>query len=64
MQSYGDQIKAALRRAIKFARLKRHDALAVLYYQSKGGTSACASWETFKGSWAGQQWIAQQTGGF
>lgn len=51
--SYEEQLTRAIRKA-----RKENDAEATLYYEQKLGTSsACGAWETFKGSWAGEQWL-------
>ena len=51
--TYDEQLKAAEKAA-----LKARNAEAVIYYRTRGGL-ASASFETFKGSWAYQQWIAR-----
>jgi hypothetical protein len=33
--------------------------LAAIYYSERLSGVACASWEKFKGSWAGERWVAQ-----
>lgn len=49
-----------LRTQIRLAR-KRQDFAAVIYYaQALATCCACAAWETFKGSWAGQAWLARK----
>ena len=51
--TYNEQLQLQIRKATK-----QKNFLAVLYYSERlGTTSACASWETFKGSAAGQEWI-------
>lgn len=46
-------------RIIEFSKVGNKDAVA--YYQEcLASTSACASWETFKNSWAGKQWLAKR----
>ena len=49
---YQDQIQRQLNKAKK-ARI----AEAVVYYWQAFRLSACASFETFKGSWAYEQWV-------
>lgn len=50
--SYQDQIKRKIRKA-------RNDknAPAMVYYRQALDWSACAGFETFSTSWAGQQWL-------
>lgn len=51
--SYDEQIISQIRKYRKLG-----NGAAVLYYEQRLGTSnACASWETFKGSWAGENWL-------
>lgn len=51
-ESYPDQIRRAFRKAAKAV-----DAPAMLYYEQR--MNACVSFERFRGSWAGQQWMAK-----
>jgi hypothetical protein len=52
-QTYQEQLEAAYNRA-----RKAKNAEAMKYYAEKMGiTTACVSFERFKGSWAYAQWI-------
>lgn len=54
--SYGEQIQRAWKQ-----QKKKGDHLGMLYYETFGPkSSGLASWEAFKGSWAGQEWIKKQ----
>lgn len=50
--SYEDKIKREYNKA-----MKRRDKAAALYYSQQFANSACVSWERFKESWAGQEWL-------
>lgn len=50
--SYGEQIYAEIQKS-----RKQKDASRLFYYQQAVNHIACASWETFKGSWAYDQWM-------
>ena len=54
--SFWEQIAKARR-----ACAKAKDVDGVAYYDSLPADAvACVSWQTFKGSWAGKQWLAQR----
>ena len=61
--SYDDQIKQALNKAKKHNSKKMQgiswapDSPEETYYKQQFGKLACASWEQFKGSWAGTEWM-------
>lgn len=68
--SYEEQLERKIKKhqhlATRFAEVgldddARDNRLAVLYYSERLGGVACASWETFKRSWAGKQWVAQKS---
>jgi len=48
----GEQLTKEWRKTFKTG-----DKLARLYYETRTNCCACASWDTFKNSWAGQEWI-------
>lgn len=53
--SYQDQLKRKLRAAVR-----RGDEDAAAYYAENMSGVACVSWERFRGSWAGQQWLKKR----
>jgi hypothetical protein len=53
--SYPDQITRLFRQAAK-----KGDTLRARYYDERVNGVACASYDTFIASWAGQQWLQQQ----
>ncbi len=50
--SYGDQLKAAFKKASK-----ERNVEAMAYYGTLGNTSASVPFEEFKGSWAYEEWL-------
>jgi hypothetical protein len=53
--SYADQINREFRKAAK-----RRDNAAMQYYAEASGSVACVSFERFRGSWAGQNWLRKR----
>lgn len=58
-ESFQEQIDRAIRKIRNNKNMPADEKkLAINYYNEKRqNTSALASWESFKGSWAGQEWI-------
>lgn len=72
--SYAEQIQRKINKHLRAAgKLKlsslsktsemQNHQLAVKYYNERLNSSACVSWEQFRGSWAGHEWITEQTKG-
>ncbi len=53
--SYKEQITRLFRQAAK-----RRDEAAMQYYGEAFSGVACVSFERFKGSWAGENWLKQR----
>ena len=60
IETYQDQILRQIRKYSKgtpWNPQTTNDRLACKYYSERLSGVACASWEVFKESWAGQLWI-------
>ena len=59
--TYGEQLQRAYNKACKApdpnSTWKTGDKAAMLYYSTLEDTSACVSWERFRGSWAYTEWL-------
>ena len=63
--SYHDQIEQIIRKItkrinhdLKWGKTpKKEDRAEIAYYQETLKGSACVSWERFKTSWAGENWM-------
>ena len=55
--TYAEQIRAEIRRSRKL-----RDSARLFYYTEALKYSAVAGWDTFRKSWAGEQWLAQNAG--
>ena len=52
--SYGEQIHAEIARS-----RKQRDSARLFYYTEALNHHAVAGWDTFRKSWAGEQWLSQ-----
>ena len=52
--TYAEQIVAEIARS-----RKQRDSARLLYYTEALNYSAVAGWDTFRKSWAGEQWLSQ-----
>lgn len=57
MMEFKDQIQLKINKA-----RKEHDAEATTYYEERQfSCSACADFETFRGSWAYEPWVKENS---